>query len=84
MACKAAIRIFHYTGTRIEHRPVPNLIKNPKTISGPLIRQNEDAYEYVLNEIVGGLRLAASGFETVQSLSDPRHQGSYYQCGYSP
>jgi ATP-dependent DNA helicase RecG len=65
MACKTAIRIFHYTGTRIEHGPVPNLIKNPKTISGPLIRQIEDAHDYVLNEIAGGLRLAASGFETV-------------------
>ena len=65
MASKTAIRIFHYTGTRIEHGPVPNLIKTPKTISGPLIRQIEDAYEYVINEIAGGLRLAASGFETV-------------------
>ena len=65
MACKASIRIFHYTGMHIEHGPVPNLIKNPKTISGPLIRQIEDAYDYVLNEIADGLRLAASGFETV-------------------
>jgi ATP-dependent DNA helicase RecG len=65
MACKAAIRIFHYTGTRIEHGPVPNLNKTPKTISGPLIRQIEEAYDYVLNEIARGLRLAASGFETV-------------------
>jgi ATP-dependent DNA helicase RecG len=65
MACKAAIRIFHYTGIRIEHGPVPNLIKTPKTISGPLIRQIEYAYDFVINEIVGGLKLAASGFETV-------------------
>ena len=32
---------------------------------GPLIKQIEDAYEYVINEIAGGLRLSASGFETV-------------------
>lgn len=65
LSSKAAIRIFHYSGTRIEHGPVPNLLKKPKTISRPLIHQITDAYEYVINEIAQGLTIATSGFETV-------------------
>jgi ATP-dependent DNA helicase RecG len=65
LAAKAAIRVFHYTGNRVEHGPVPNLRKTPKTITGPLIRQVADAYAYVAGEIAQGLTLAASGFETV-------------------
>lgn len=34
LASKAAIRVFHYTGNRVEHGPVPNLRKTPKTITG--------------------------------------------------
>ncbi len=65
LAAKTAIRVFHYTGNRVEHGPVPNLRKTPKTITGPLIRQVADAYAYVAGEIAQGLTLAASGFETV-------------------
>jgi len=65
LAGKTAIRIFHYSGQKVEHGPVPNLLKTPKTITGPLVRQISDAYEYVRNEIAAGLTLAASGFETV-------------------
>ncbi len=65
LAAKAAIRVFHYTGKRIEHGPLPNLRKTPKTITGPLIRQVADAYAYVAGEIAQGLTLAASGFDTV-------------------
>lgn len=65
LASKAAIRIFHYSGSKVGHSPVPNLLKTPKTITGPLVRQIADAYEYVLNEIARGLTLASSGFETV-------------------
>jgi len=64
LAGKAAIRIFHYSGLNIEHGPVPNLLKTPKTITGPLVHQISDAYEFVLNEIATGLTLASSGFET--------------------
>lgn len=64
LAGKAAIRVFHYSGLKVEHGPVPNLLKTPKTISGPLVRQIAAAYDYVLNEIAAGLTLAASGFET--------------------
>ena len=65
LAGKVAIRIFHYAGLKIEHGPVPNLLKTPKTVTGPLVRQISDAYEYVLNEIAAGLTLSSSGFETV-------------------
>lgn len=65
LAQKAAVRVFHYSGTRIEHDPAPNLLKKPKTISGPLLRQIEDSYAYVVDQISDGLRMAASGFETV-------------------
>jgi len=65
LSTKAAVRVFHYSGIRIEHGPVPNLLKPPKTISGALIKQIADAYSYVLNEIAQGLTLAKSGFETV-------------------
>lgn len=65
LAAKAAIRIFHYSGTKIEHGPIPNLLKTPKTITGPLVRQIADAHEYVINEIAAGLTIASSGFETI-------------------
>ncbi len=65
LSSKTAVRVFHYAGTRIEHGAVPNLLKPPKTITGPLIKQIADAYAYVINEIAKGLTLAKSGFETV-------------------
>lgn len=65
LSSKASVRVFHYAGTRIEHGAVPNLLKPPKTITGPLIKQIADAYAYVINEIAKGLTLAKSGFETV-------------------
>jgi ATP-dependent DNA helicase RecG len=65
LAQKAAIRVFHYSGSQIEHAPSPNLLKKPKTITGALIKQIEDCYGYVVDQISDGLRMAASGFETV-------------------
>jgi len=65
LAQKAAIRVFHYSGAQIEHSPAPNLLKKPKTITGALIKQIEDCYGYVVDQISDGLRMAASGFETV-------------------
>lgn len=65
LSSKTAVRVFHYAGTRIEHGAIPNLLKQPKTITGPLIKQITDAYAYVINEIAKGLTLAKSGFETV-------------------
>lgn len=65
LTSKASVRVFHYAGSRIEHGAIPNLLKPPKTITGPLIKQIADAYAYVINEIAKGLILAKSGFETI-------------------
>ena len=60
---RADIRIFHYRGNSIERGEVPNLKKEPKTISGPLYKQIIDAREYLLNELASGLTMP-SGFKT--------------------
>jgi ATP-dependent DNA helicase RecG len=62
---RADVRVFHYRGSRIEPGAVPNLIKAPKTISGPLPLQIAQTSAYVLDELAAGLTLAASGFRTV-------------------
>lgn len=62
---RADIRVFHYQGNRIEQGAVPNLLKPPKTISGPIPQQIARASAYVLDELAAGLTLAASGFRTV-------------------
>jgi len=62
---RADVRIFHYRGNRIEPGAIPNLLKPPKTISGPLPLQIAQANAYVLDELAAGLTLADSGFKTV-------------------
>ncbi len=62
---RADVRVFHYKGTVIESGEVPNLRKAPKTLSGPIYRLIESTHSYVLNELAGGLTLAASGFRTL-------------------
>ena len=62
---RADVRVFHYKGTAIESGEVPNLKKAPKTLSGPLYRLIEQSHAHVLDELAGGLTLAASGFRTV-------------------
>lgn len=62
---RADVRVFHYRGNRIEPGAVPNLLKPPKTITGPISRQITQATAYVLDELASGLTLASSGFKTV-------------------
>lgn len=62
---RADVRVFHYRGNRIEPGAIPNLLKPPKTISGPLTVQIAQASAYVLDELAAGLTLADSGFKTV-------------------
>lgn len=62
---RADVRVFHYRGNRIEPGAIPNLLKPPKTISGPLPVQIAQASSYVLDELAAGLTLAGSGFKTV-------------------
>jgi ATP-dependent DNA helicase RecG len=62
---RADVRVFHYRGNRIEPGAVPNLIKSPKTITGPISLQIAHTTTYVLDELAAGLTLASSGFKTV-------------------
>ncbi len=66
MAAKTSVRVFRYKGDQIVHGPTPNLLKPPKTIGGPLIRQITDAAEYVVSELATGVKMGPHGFETVQ------------------
>ncbi len=67
---RADVRVFHYRGNRIEPGAVPNLLKPPKTLSGPIPLQIAQAIAYVLDELAAGLTLAASGFKTIHCYPD--------------
>lgn len=66
LAGKASVRIFRYKGDRVQHDPTPNLLKPPKTIGGPLIRQIADTLEYLKGELATGVEMGLLGFEVVQ------------------
>ncbi len=66
MAAKTSIRVFHYKGGQIIHGPTPNLLRPPKTIGGPVIRQITDTVDYLVNELAAGVRMGPHGFEIVQ------------------
>lgn len=63
---KCSIRIFHYRDESVEHRTDTNLVRPPKTISGPLIRQIGSAAQAVLDEMATGVQMGPLGFEIVQ------------------
>jgi ATP-dependent DNA helicase RecG len=66
LAAKAAVRIFHYKGARRQTDPRTNLLKPPRTITGPIIRQIQEAKEAVLQELASGIQMGPLGFEIVQ------------------
>lgn len=66
LASKAAIRIFHYKGNRIQTDPRTNLLKPPVTVGGPIIRQIKDAADAVIRELSSGIQMGPFGFEIVQ------------------
>ncbi|HEY8504364.1 MAG TPA: RNA-binding domain-containing protein, partial [Gemmataceae bacterium] len=66
LAGKAAVRIFHYRGQRVETDPNTNLLKPPVTVSGPIIRQIRKARDVVVNELAAGIQMGPLGFEIVQ------------------
>lgn len=66
LAAKAAVRIFHYRGHKVQTDPNTNLLKPPLTISGPIIRQIQDATEAVVRELTSGIQMGPLGFEIVQ------------------
>ena len=63
---KAAIRLFHYRGHKIQTDPNTNLLRKPLTISGPLYRQIRDATDAVVNELASGVHMGPLGSEIVQ------------------
>lgn len=66
LAGKAAIRIFHYRGAKVETDPNTNLLKRPITVGGPLISQIQAAKDAVVNELASGVQMGPLGFEIVQ------------------
>jgi ATP-dependent DNA helicase RecG len=63
---KFAIRLFHYRGFHIEYTANTNLVKPPKTITGPIIAQIRDASRAVLEELGSGVQVTPAGFELAQ------------------
>lgn len=66
LGSKAAIRVFHYSGTQTSSDPNTNLLKPPITIGGPLVRQIQDARDAIIRELAGGVQYGPLGFEIVQ------------------
>jgi ATP-dependent DNA helicase RecG len=65
LAAKASVRVLHYKGEQVQYEPTPNLLKPPKTIGGPLIRQIADTLEYLKSELATGVGMGPLGFEVV-------------------
>ena len=63
---KFAIRLFHYHGFQIEYTANTNLVKPPKTITGPILAQIRDASRAVLEELGSGVQVTPAGFELAQ------------------
>ena len=64
---KCAIRIFHYQGERIVHTgSTTNLLRTPRTVTGPLIHQIREALRSVEEELASGVQASPLGFEIVQ------------------
>lgn len=66
LAAKTTIRIFHYKGERIEHGPTPNLVRPPKSVSGPLSIQIAEAHRIIIDELASGVQMGPFGFEIAQ------------------
>jgi len=66
LAGRAAVRLFHYRGSRVEPDPNTNLVRKPITIGGPLIRVISDSLDAVVGELASGIQMGPLGFEIVQ------------------
>lgn len=66
---KCSIRVLQYTGNIETIGETPNLLGNPKSINGPIIKQISDAHEYVLNILRSGITIP-SGFQTKYKLPE--------------
>ncbi|RKY09894.1 MAG: hypothetical protein DRP56_01980 [Planctomycetota bacterium] len=63
---KCSIRIFHYKGHEIEYSSNTNLLREPITITGPLLKQIRGAVEAVSRELNSGIQRTDQGFELKQ------------------
>jgi len=67
MGEKCAIRLFHYQGDQIHHAgATTNLVKPPRTIGGPALRQIREGLKAVEEELASGVQVSPMGFELVQ------------------
>jgi ATP-dependent DNA helicase RecG len=66
LASKAAVRVFHYRGPKMSTDPNTNLVRQPATVSGPLIQLIPDTLQTVINELATGVQFGPLGFEIVQ------------------
>ncbi len=63
MDTKCAIRVYKYKGVIEQFKGLPNLVGEPKTIDGPIIKVISDTHEYVLSLLESGIQMH-SGFVT--------------------
>ncbi len=64
---KCSIRIFHYKGHEIEYTSNTNLLREPITITGPVLKQIRDATKAVNQELNSGIQRTNQGFELKQN-----------------
>ena len=69
MDTKCAIRVFQYAGTIETLTETLNLIGTPTTIEGPVVRQIQEAHDYILTLLRSGIRVP-SGFVTQYRLPE--------------
>jgi ATP-dependent DNA helicase RecG len=69
MDTKCAIRVYKYQGVIEKFEAVPNLVGEPKTIEGPIIKLIEDAHEYILGLLESGVEMH-SGFVTKYKIPE--------------
>ena len=69
MDTKCTVRVFQYEGRLEAISETLNLMGNPKTISGPIIKQITDVHEYVLDLLKSGIKVP-SGFVTQYQIPE--------------
>lgn len=63
---KCSIRLLQYRGDRVEHGPETNLLRPPRTVSGPLRDQIRSATDVLIDSLATGVQMGPLGFEIVQ------------------
>lgn len=70
MKTKCTIRVLQYEGTAEKIHETLNLISTPVTIEGPVVKQIEEAQNYVLTLLRAGMRIPSSGFVTTYRIPE--------------